>query len=355
VLNLTREQLDLLRKEIPKFHKSMDIANARAIERLEVRAVAKLGIQEYVLDMSDVDASRFKIRGGGDKFMVFQKEFWSVVQSILKEVTNPETDLVWEYTPRFNAAGQRCFKEVYEAKWMETMQGLVGPGKPILAIIVASDETNITLRGRNEHPVYISLGNIRVDLRTDARFKRLLAFLPGLYAVGKKNANHPKTRLARRLAHNRAIARVLEEVVSKQESGVELDMPDGSKKRVWPRVAFAVADHPEIQKYSFMYSGWRAKCPCRFCMFDGKNALQTTVDAVRCASYIRAFVESAPSAEELRCASLYREANRLWDIPGWNVYTNPMCRMHVTDHGIVAKLVTQCVKWCIKRKVVSEI
>jgi hypothetical protein len=42
--------------------------------------------------------------------------------------------------------------------------------------------------------------------------------------------------------------------------------------------------------------------------------------------------------------SIHPEINRLFDLPGFDPFTNPSCRMHACDHGILVKVLDMVIK-----------
>ena len=49
--------------------------------------------------------------------------------------------------------------------------------------------------------------------------------------------------------------------------------------------------------------------------------------------------------EELKDNSIHSGRNLLWDIPGLDIYSTPVCRMHNTDHGIFPLVLDLCVSY----------
>lgn len=108
---------------------------------------------------------------------MYSRDIKESVKELLAQV--PKDELTWFAKKTFHPdTGERVYREVYEGDWMAEEQAKLGAEKPILIIIIASDETHINGKGRSEWPFYICLGNASVDERTRARSKRLIGYIP---------------------------------------------------------------------------------------------------------------------------------------------------------------------------------
>ena len=89
-------------------------------------------------------------------------DIFNEIESILSDPVIVSS-LVWTYTKR-SANGERTVGELWTANWwLEQHQSLAGNN--LLAITLSMDETPITYNGRNMHPVYVTLGNIPLEMK----------------------------------------------------------------------------------------------------------------------------------------------------------------------------------------------
>ena len=101
--------------------------------------------------------------------MVYQAEHYSVLSRNLWEVASEllveHADTIeWHATQRSDEQGQRVYGELHECDWWAQQ----GPRK-ILCLLAATDATCVTGMGagRSMHPVYLTLGNLPLDVRLE--------------------------------------------------------------------------------------------------------------------------------------------------------------------------------------------
>ncbi len=105
------------------------------------------------------------------------------------------------------------------------------------------------------------------------------------------------------------------------------------QKYVIPRVPYIVSDHPEAQKIAGMFQPTNAKMPCRMCLVQSGLHNWHHVGPPR----VEAVMKSVAAIDRHKY-SLQQEDNRLWKVPGLDVFKIPACRMHSCDHGIFVNL-----------------
>ena len=94
----------------------------------------------------------------------FTMNLWDKIEDILSDPVMAES-LHMKFERTVNDDGMRTIGELYTSNWMRRMQHELGPTANILAIILAMDETPMSMNGRNVHPVYVTLGNIPLRYR----------------------------------------------------------------------------------------------------------------------------------------------------------------------------------------------
>ncbi|KAG8940175.1 hypothetical protein FRC04_005600 [Tulasnella sp. 424] len=105
---------------------------------------------------------------------------------------NPSYANSMDYIPRriFDATGQCVYHEFCTGDGWWEAQSKVPAGTTIIPIILASDKTTLTSHtgGRMAHPLYLTLGNIRKDVRASIHRQAylLLAYIPILSKIKQK-------------------------------------------------------------------------------------------------------------------------------------------------------------------------
>eukprot|EP00301_Raphidiophrys_heterophryoidea_P014637 c23073_g1_i1.p1 GENE.c23073_g1_i1~~c23073_g1_i1.p1 ORF type:complete len:294 (+),score=54.77 c23073_g1_i1:1225-2106(+) len=99
----------------------------------------------------------------------------------------------------------------------------------------------------------------------------------------------------------------------------------------------------EAQKLCMMYSSTRANRRCCFCeVIPGKESMMVVGEPRELEKMKRIIVSHPHLAQEY---SLQPEHNKLWNVPGLDVFRIPPCRMHATDHGVFVLLFQLTMKW----------
>ncbi|KIO16733.1 hypothetical protein M407DRAFT_33606 [Tulasnella calospora MUT 4182] len=125
---------------------------------------------------------------------------------------NPSFAKSMDYAPQriFEASGQRVYHEFCSGDGWWEVQSKVPAGTTIIPIILASDKTTLTSHtgGRMAHPLYLTLGNIRKDVRASIHRQAylLLAYIPILSKIKQKLRNKTMKKnmpgiLSKRLYH----------------------------------------------------------------------------------------------------------------------------------------------------------
>jgi hypothetical protein len=177
-LGLTRANYRTLLRRLEKLQFGEPRPAWDKLHKKECDAMGKFGVSEGSIKIDDLYSSRFTIQGcKNGECMVYSRDLRESVKELLAQV--PKAELNWFAKKTLHpVTGERIYREVYEGKWMEEEQEKLGAEKPILIIIIASDETHINGKGRSEWPLYIASGNVCIDQRTKAQSKRLIGYIP---------------------------------------------------------------------------------------------------------------------------------------------------------------------------------
>lgn len=202
-LGLSRAQYRACLKRMEKINFEEKVPKWNKLNNLENGAMSAFKIKECNIKIDDLYSHRYTIQGCKEgECKVFVRDVWESVQELLAQVGLDELQFCAKpsYDP---VTGHRRFKEIWEGEWYEEEQKQLGEGKPILCLIIASDETHINGKGRTEWPLYVCLGNVGLDERQKMRSKRLIGYIPKIIARGKANGRHADVGNARRILHNR--------------------------------------------------------------------------------------------------------------------------------------------------------
>src|SRR5213080_4661279 len=89
---------------------------------------------------------------------------YRLIFDVIKELlSNKEIfdNCTFKYTPLYHE-GQRIYYEQYNGDWWERVQNSLSRNAKVLSIILYSDATTCDHLGKtSEHPIYLTLGNIR--------------------------------------------------------------------------------------------------------------------------------------------------------------------------------------------------
>ncbi|KIO16570.1 hypothetical protein M407DRAFT_231435, partial [Tulasnella calospora MUT 4182] len=163
-----------------------------------------------------------------------------------------------DYAPRrvFELDGKRVFHEFYTGDgWWDVQQTRAPAGATIIPIILASDKTTLTSHtgGKNAHPLYLTLGNIRKGVRASINQKAyvLLAYIPILESVKRKVKNKSmKSKLpgilSKRLYH-KSLDKILSPLhLQKADQPLMAIDSDGYRRHTWRVLMGWIADMEEV-------------------------------------------------------------------------------------------------------------
>ncbi len=254
---------------------------------------------------------------------LYRRDPFSLIQNILDDSTIASA---CEWTYRGNGID---FGELCSSEWWRSEQASL-PGKSILAVILASDECPITLNGRSVHPVYISLGNIPGQIRTQLSAKRLYGFIPMVRLI-RAYSDSKRARKFQRLLTLASMQELMKPFVQGRD-GVVVKI--GSEFRlVYPRVPFIVADESEMLKLCNMFRASTCTKPCNTCDCNFRTDGICTIGNMRTKENVLSLDDNG-----LHEKCIHSDSNPLHEVPGLDVFGGPPCRMHQTDHGIFVKL-----------------
>lgn len=160
LLNMLRDDrfdsMDLRFKSIESYH-------------MLVFMEAKFGIRRVELT-APVD--------GNQEVIFWHRSLWDIVSSILSDPGMCQ-HVVYNFQPDTHC-GDRIFSSFMGAKWMETASTLMREKYPectVVSVILGSDGTRIKNR-LGAHPIYITLGNLRLEFRQGASGWNLAGCVP---------------------------------------------------------------------------------------------------------------------------------------------------------------------------------
>jgi hypothetical protein len=316
----------------------------------EVRRVEKVILEDAHLQTTKLNICIPKTSSGrsmvhlpSDSIDVVHKPLLCCVEDILND-DDIANQMMWTAC----AEGRG---ELLGGDWFKNLKDKYS-GKQILVIIAYADATSFTFAGKSLHPVYVTVGNLPLRVRNKLNAKRLLGFIPSI-SVLQCYKQSKETQRFKREVHNLSLRVMLQEL---------LDLQDGwmvTRKRAnqgWfcvPRLAYIIADHPEAQQLCRMYTTSNVNRPCRMCLVQPKVEGISVCGSPRHKDDMIQLVSMGMTQEQEQEFSMHGEDNYLWDIPDYDVFMTPVCRMHATDHGILVKILDLCVSIVKKQRVRS--
>jgi len=117
-------------------------------------------------------------------------DIWELCCNLLEDAEHRRW-CKWSYEPSVNDSDSRQYGEMWTANWWRQNQSKLPSqmGSKLLCILLASDETQITLAGRKVHPVYLTLGNLHREYRQKASGRKLFGFIPVITPVTSHSQN----------------------------------------------------------------------------------------------------------------------------------------------------------------------
>ena len=214
--------------------------------------------------------------------MVYKYFYFESIESLIEELTSnvisdPE-DLLLEYEQMFDDSGTvhqyhelnsgLAFQRLHEYMQKINTENDGSDFLP-LPIILYSDATDTDM-GRvtgSVHPIMISLGIEKYEVRKDPTTKRVIGYIP---KIGKEDvANEVELPELRRKVYHQcynAIFDNISELQRKVLAGKSTIRIKGVEKCFYPVVLFIVSDHEEKIKLLGMRRAWNTNRPCPSCL-----------------------------------------------------------------------------------------
>lgn len=162
------------------------------------------------------------------------------------------------------------------------------PGTTVIPIILASDKTTLTSHtgGKNAHPLYLTLGNIRKGVRASINQKAyvLLAYIPILETIKRKVKNKSMKNKLPGILSKRLYHKSLDKILSplrRQEAHqppTAIDS-DGYQRRTWRILMGWIADMEEVWTILCIGHFVCPFCEARKCQLDCKERFPARTSA----------------------------------------------------------------------------
>ncbi|KAI8140610.1 hypothetical protein BJV82DRAFT_562056 [Fennellomyces sp. T-0311] len=274
----------------------------------------------------------------------------------------------WDHTI-LNAAivtrdGERVYTDIYSGNWWENGQRKLPKGDVLLAIMLASDQADVSANGREKAwPLYLKLGNTPKAIRNKDKEKasRVLAYFP----VIKKSARYGNLewyRTARKAAFHHCLRIVLGPLANNgnEIKSIFLRGPHNKIYKCVPMLACYTADLPEQRLLSLTMSGNAAmSCPRCFEQTSNFKDLPANTILLRSTKLMKDMFQHALALENnnqqadaynmRRTYSMSTVKNAFWEIPGFDIYRSLLVDDLHQLGGVYEHLVN-CIEQSIKEK-----
>ncbi|GJP49781.1 hypothetical protein CLOM_g8952 [Closterium sp. NIES-68] len=244
--------------------------------------------------MADVDRFEEKEAGGVvmEKFrdsdlaspsdrkpiMLRWRSLWSCAKNLYSNPANA-VDFIAHPQPLV-AEADRVYRDPDSGTWWWFAQQDLPEGASIVALIVYSDETNLSKDGSvTGWPVYVSLANISSGNRWKPHGRRLVALLPKV----TEDMLAPGSCIVRRRMEifQQALDMIMGDCMAAADKGEPVLDPYGIRRMAYPLLYAYVGDYPEQCKVAGTKSGHSTNFPCPRCMVHRKQLAKTEMRAQR--------------------------------------------------------------------------
>ncbi|KAG8724800.1 hypothetical protein FRC09_013986 [Ceratobasidium sp. 395] len=189
-------------------------------------------------------------REGSETFDLWKRSSLEAVEALIGDVN---FDGKIRYAPeqhfRITPDGRRVrvWSEACTGDWWWRTQDKLGPNATIASVLLATDETHLSLicGNRKAWPVYITIANIDKDVRkcTSERAMLLIGYIP---APDLAFITNPEERRQKKWeVYHAALNEILAPLRRASSTGIEMVCADGGVRRVYPIVAGHMADFKE--------------------------------------------------------------------------------------------------------------
>jgi len=166
------------------------------------------------------------------------------------------------YTPVYTQDNNRVYGEQFSREWWEQAQSSILTEAKVISIILYSDAMTCNQSGKtNEHPVYLTLGNMPNWCRNKPDAKILLGYLPKLKLTNQSQKKSKSFQSAKLHLYQHHAHLLLEY----RESRFDLYIDNGL---LWcfPFISEIFGDLPEHATLTLTFNFARCKYPCHQCL-----------------------------------------------------------------------------------------
>ncbi|KAH9162301.1 hypothetical protein EDB89DRAFT_2079825 [Lactarius sanguifluus] len=187
-------------------------------------------------------------------------------------LANPDFDDEFDYVPfhEFDAQKRRRWRDFMSGDWAWKEANTISNnpethGAMLVPIILGSDKTTVSVAtGHNEYyPVYMSIGNVRNNVRRAHRNAVVLLGFLAIPKTDKRHADDDEFRKFRRQLFHSSLAQMLSSVRPAMSTPEVTRTPDGHFRRVIYSIGPYIADSPEQSLLACTVGGWCPRCTAR--------------------------------------------------------------------------------------------
>ncbi|GJP58138.1 hypothetical protein CLOP_g16649 [Closterium sp. NIES-67] len=210
--------------------------------------------------------------------MLRWRSLWSCAKNLYSNPANA-VDFIAHPQPLV-AEADRVYRDPDSGTWWWFAQQDLPEGASVVALIVYSDETNLSKDGSvTGWPVYVSLANISSGNRWKPHGRRLVALLPKV----TEDMLAPGSCIVRRRMEifQQALDMIMGDCMAAADKGEPVLDPYGIRRMAYPLLYAYVGDYPEQCKVAGTKSGHSTNFPCPRCMVHRKQLAKTEMRAQR--------------------------------------------------------------------------
>ncbi|PKC58210.1 hypothetical protein RhiirA1_471324 [Rhizophagus irregularis] len=207
----------------------------------------------------------------------------------------------------------RIFSEQYNCNWWQQTESQLKIGSRVLSIILYSDATLCDSLGKTQqHPVFLTLGNIPSWQRNKKNAKVLLGYMPILQSKNQATRNSDNFRKLIRKVTKRCWSILLHPIMKLDE--LELNIKN-VQITFAPRISVFLADMLEANAITCTYKSANCKMPCPSCIVHIEDLNNMKISKENITLRTPNSMASVIQNKKAKKYSIHDQKNIFWNFP----------------------------------------